>query len=463
MTRWLHCLLLSIATATATAQDAAKPDAVRAAIGRALDWVARQATPVKDVDGALLFPGTAELPKQREAIVYGGNAGVLIFLENAAAVLHDERARTLADATAKGLLSLRHKDTDEATTWTKKARGEGASGLYIGDAGIGAAFLVRARLRGDKEALKVATEIGDALLARGERDGELLHWDRQVEIIFGGAGTLLFLLELGEETKEQRFLDAAKATGRWLVAEAKSEHAEAEPHAQLLSWQWQMAGKQLYVNFAHGTSGVAYALARVGAATKDAVCTQAAKDGAEWVLAKAIHEGELLRLPVMATMNRSMGGWCHGPPGTGRLFLLLHQQTGDKRYLDAALASAHWVMAQAGSGEKDAPPPPFPPSLCCGVAGVLDFFCDLYRATGDQRFADFAARAGGWLIATAQADGDGLKWKNGSSPDAGNKEHHGVDLMQGASGEALALLRLLTIDQKTDPVRSLPDRSVGTR
>jgi hypothetical protein len=36
----------------------------------------------------------------------------------------------------------------------------------------------------------------------------------------------------------------------------------------------------------------------------------------------------------------TMGGWCHGPPGTARLFLLLHRQTGEQRYLDVALASA---------------------------------------------------------------------------------------------------------------------------
>jgi len=32
--------------------------------------------------------------------------------------------------------------------------------------------------------------------------------------------------------------------------------------------------------------------------------------------------------------------------------------------------------------------------------------------------------------------------------------------MLGASGEALALLRLATLDQKVDPVRHLPDRAV---
>ncbi|MDO8348954.1 MAG: hypothetical protein Q7T30_01870, partial [Planctomycetota bacterium] len=62
-------------------------------------------------------------------------------------------------------------------------------------------------------------------------------------------------------------------------------------------------------------------------------------------------------------------------------------------------------------------------------------------------------------------DGDGRKWKNGQSvpggPVATSSTGHNVDLMLGAAGEALALLRLMTIDRAVDPVRGLPDRAVG--
>jgi hypothetical protein len=34
--------------------------------------------------------------------------------------------------------------------------------------------------------------------------------------------------------------------------------------------------------------------------------------------------------------------------------------------------------------------------------------------------------------------------------------------MLGAAGEALALLRLLTIDSTGDPIRAMPDRAVAT-
>ncbi|MFO0981343.1 MAG: lanthionine synthetase LanC family protein [Planctomycetota bacterium] len=119
-------------------------------------------------------------------------------------------------------------------------------------------------------------------------------------------------------------------------------------------------------------------------------------------------------------------------------------------------------MAQAPPESTDgaAPPPKFPPAFCCGVGGVVDFFCDLYRATGKQEFADFAHRAGDYLIQTAIPDGNGVKWARGTTERGSGNTEHGVDLMLGAAGDGLALLRLATLDRKEDPIRHLPDRAV---
>src|SRR5262249_39612107 len=111
MRRILSCgLVVAFAVAAPiSAQDAKSPASDAA---RALDWIERQAVPVtgvtkKELEGAVLFPEAAETPKQQDPQIYGGSAGVLLFLENAAAVLDDARARKLADATAKGLLATR--------------------------------------------------------------------------------------------------------------------------------------------------------------------------------------------------------------------------------------------------------------------------------------------------------------------------------------------------------------------
>jgi len=178
------------------------------------------------------------------------------------------------------------------------------------------------------------------------------------------------------------------------------------------------------------------------------------------LLEQARPQGDGLGWPVIAGADQCLGGWCHGPPGTARLFLLLHAQSGEPRYLDAALAGARFVMAQAPADAPNAAAAAFPPSFCCGVAGVLDFFCDLHRATGDAEHAEFAARAGEFLCRAAVADGEGVKWLRGATHDPANAGAESVDLMLGAAGEALALLRLATLHEPLDPVRHLPDRAV---
>ncbi|MBL8842183.1 MAG: hypothetical protein JNL90_11725 [Planctomycetes bacterium] len=459
--------LCAVSSAILPASD---PAELRATVARAVEWIERQAAPLEGEEGALLFVDPQRRNTRLGAAVYGGSAGALLFLENAAAVLDDARARTLADGIAKGLRATQQQTRTGELTWMPDGMREGATALYAGDAGVGAAFLARARLRDDDEALELAVAIGDSIVARGTAEEDRLSWDQQVEIIFGAAGTLLFLLDLGEASGEESFVAAAQAAAHWLIAQAQVSHGGADGQQRLLHWRWQLAGNQPYVNFSHGSAGVAYALARVAAVTGDEACARAARDGAEWLLAQSLVHGDGLAWPVIAGAPQTMGGWCHGPPGTARLFLLLHAQSGEARYLDAALAGARFVMAQApreaqpaDADPRAAAPAAFPPSFCCGVAGVLDFFCDLHRVTGAAEHAAFAARAGDWLVQAAVADGAGVLWHQGATHDPSSGGGDGaasVDLMLGAAGEALALLRLATLAEARDPVRHLPDRAV---
>lgn len=454
-------------TAAIPAQDQ-KTDPLRDTVRGAIAWIARQAVPVQGVEGAVLFPSAEGARTPPQAIVYGGTAGVLIFLENAAAVLDDARARELADQTAKGLIAQKRADSRGRASWTRGGT-MGVTGLYTGDAGVGQAFLIRHALRGDAAALAVAVEVGEALLARAKDDDGPLTFDKQVDIIFGNAGTALFFLELGLATKDARFVDTARRTGHGLVEAAVREPSKANADKQLPTWVLSMGGMQTHMpNFSHGTAGVAYALARIAAHTGDAELLQAAKDGAEWMIENAVADGDGLK---WAASDRSpgafMGGWCHGPVGTGRLFLLLHAITGEARYREIADRGAKFVVAYAAEAEKagtDGKKPYVPPSYCCGVAGVVEFFCDLHRVSKDPAHAAFARKAGDYLLEVAIADGDGRKWKNGQSvpggPVAANSSGHNIDLMLGAAGEALALLELIALERADDPIRGMPDRTV---
>ncbi|HEX5052871.1 MAG TPA: lanthionine synthetase LanC family protein [Planctomycetota bacterium] len=450
------------------AQDAATPDALRDTVRGAVAWIAKQAVPVPGTDGAVLFPASEGDKRVPQTNVYGGSAGVMIFLENAAAVLDDAEARALADRAAAGLRSARRVDSRGHASWSKGSA-MGVTGLYTGDAGTGQAFLVRHALRHDADALATAVEVGDALLARARDEDGTLSWGTQTDIIFGNAGTALFLLELGQASKQERFVQAARRAGHGLLLDAVQVPSEADPARKLPTWVLSMGRAQIHMpNFSHGTAGVSYALARIAAATADEALLQASKAGAEWLLEHAVVAGDGLKWAHSDRMpDVYMGGWCHGPAGTGRLFLLLHSITHEVRYLDAATKGATFIVDYAAAAEKeggDGKKPYVPPSFCCGVAGVVDFFCDLERVTHDAAHAAFAKKAGQYLVDVAIADGDGRKWLNGQSVPSGagsaDSSGYNVDLMLGAAGEALALLRLLTIDRAEDPVRAMPDRAV---
>src|SRR5262249_27774740 len=156
----------------------------------------------------VMFRASEESQGNPSAWLYGGTAGVLIFLENAAAVLNDDAARKLADATAKGLLASRNQAADGSLTWSRAGAKYPPGSLYVGDAGVGQAFLVRARLRRDADAKAVAVSVGESLITRAKREGDGMHWVDEADIIFGAAGTSLFLLDLASETGDRKFLDA---------------------------------------------------------------------------------------------------------------------------------------------------------------------------------------------------------------------------------------------------------------
>jgi lantibiotic modifying enzyme len=455
-----------VLAAAVLAQDGPSVDTLRATVRGAVEWIARQAEPVPGVDGAVLVRANAKPDAPQSPIVYGGAAGVLLFLENVAAVLDDATARSLADRIAKGLRSCRRQEGDAPPSWNL-ATGNAGAGLYTGDAGIGHAFLVRHQLRGDAEALATAVEIGDALLARATRSERGLGWGNQPDLIIGNAGTALFLLDLAEASGQARFADGARQAGRELVAMAVMTPSKTQPDKQLPHWMY-MAGRRAreMPNFSHGTAGVAYALLRIGAATDDAELIASGRAGAETMLEFAVVEGDTCKWPAVPGQKAFLGGWCHGPAGTARLFLLLHAMTKEERFLAVAKQGASFLVGYAKDAEKAGPDgkrPYVPPSYCCGVAGVLEFFCDLHRVTGEAGHAAFARQAGQYLLDVAIPDGDGRKWKNGASapgPGKASSEGHDTDLMLGAAGEALALLQLSLLDQKELPLRRLPDRTL---
>ena len=84
-------------------------------------------------------------------------------------------------------------------------------------------------------------------------------------------------------------------------------------------------------------------------------------------------------------------GWCHGPVGTARLFYLLGEVSGDKTWLDWVRRSANGLMT-SGIPEQETPGFWNNAGICCGLAGVGEFFLDLSKALGERSYLEFSKR-----------------------------------------------------------------------
>jgi len=333
--------------------------------------------------------------------------------------------------------------------------GEPLPGLYVGEAGVGAALLRAGQVLGD------AALVG-AAVAKGRLVASLPY--TCPDLFNGTAGRLRLHLWLWDETNDDEHLDAARMAGRALV-EAAEATADGGARWVIPPGYGSMSGTAP-LGYAHGAAGIADALLDLVEATGDAGAREAAAAAARWLAGLAV---PVLGVPGRSPVRRGLGKgnqprlspengaergrsgspiskdasgrswpategeepflswWCHGATGIGRFFL--HAAALDLIPDAAALAIGAARVVARGTRS-------LAPSQCHGLAGSIEFLLDVYQATGDAtwlraaqtlaRLLDaFAAEREGDLVFAAEVPGV-------FTP----------DYMVGYAGVAMCLLRL---------------------
>lgn len=389
-----------------------------------------------------------------DASLYSGAAGVLLFgIALAAATaqpsMHgshtsDSLFRELPDRAAAHLIA----------TLPTNVEGEGC-GLYTGIAGIG--FALREwsdathHVEGDRAARRCVELLGKA--AQVADTG--IEWSDCTDVISGGAGIGLFLIYMAEVDRDPLARQLAIRAGRRLL-----DLGEREPVGR--SWRMDPTFARVMPNFSHGTAGVAFLLARLYELTGEVAFLDAALDGARHVMSLADtgdggcrvfhHSNESDAKDDAEGRALHYLGWCHGPIGTAQLFMKLAQVSGDADWTDRALQCAKAVR-DSGIPEKATPGFWNNVGLCCGPAGVANFFTTLARARWDpiERFGilppreddrAFAHRCLEWTLERGTRDRDGLRFPQAEQRVKPDLVKAQVGLMQGAAGVGLAALRL---------------------
>jgi lantibiotic modifying enzyme len=201
--------------------------------------------------------------------------------------------------------------------------------------------------------------------------------------------------------------------------------------------KWNVAPgvKQLYPNFSHGTGGVAYFLATLHQATGERAFLDAALSGATYLEAAA--NGDAGGFKVF---HHEPGGedlyylsWCHGPAGTSRLFYRLGEITHDQRRQGLMGRAARATMAM-GVPEQQSPGYWNNISQCCGNCGVGEYFLALDRVMPSDTYRSMVRRVATNTLTRATEDGDGLKWIQAENRVSPNDVVAQTGYMQGAAG-----------------------------
>jgi type 2 lantibiotic biosynthesis protein LanM len=352
--------------------------------------------------------------------LYAGLPGVAVFLSYLAEITGEDRYRQLARA---GWRTLWREWETLKGILTSVGGFDGWGGLLWALAHLG-------RLWDDRALLDEAHRIV-------ERLPELIAKDAMLDVLNGTAGCLAGLLAFHRTEPSDRTLAAALACGEHLLRNVR-------PMERGAGWASSSAfADRPLAGFAHGASGVAWALLELEAATGDTRFRRAALDGFEYERGlyvpeqrnwRDLRELETLQLAKKVDENLFMMTWCHGAPGVALSRLRALRSVDDP----ALRAEARIALESTRDGGFDRSH-----CLCHGDLGNAEIFLQAAEVLDDpERWRAELDGITAFILANIAEHG----WRCGLP---GEVEVPG--LMTGVAGIGYGLLRLAS-PERVPPV-----------
>ncbi len=338
-----------------------------------------------------------------------GNGGVILALAELVEAFGDEHER------GKEVLS-------EGARWLSTAPG-GLSrplpGLYVGEAGVGAALLRTGQVLRNSAWIAAAEERARLVASLPYGSPDLFN---------GTAGRLRFHLLLWDETQEPEHLQAAIKCGEHLLATAI--HNQDQEVSWVIPPDYDSLSGQIFTGYAHGAAGIADALLDLAEVTGDERFLRTVRGAGAWLERLAVPVlGDESGLNWPGVEGGAVGNafWCHGAAGIGRFFL--HAATSG--VIPQGLHLAARAARTVARGTRAAGP-----TQCHGLAGNIEFLLDMYQASKDRAYLNEAGTLARLLEAFGR-ENDGKLVFSSELPNVFTP-----DYMVGYAGVALCLLRL---------------------
>jgi hypothetical protein len=273
--------------------------------------------------------------------LYTGAAGIVLFLLELARATGDKTYKEDAGHGADSLI---------ASLPAKLDPDNGETGLYQGAAGVGFTLRQVFQATGDEKYRQGALRCRDLIHAAAQPVGRGVAWGKSADIIAGASGTGLYLLDYARTMNDPASRDLAAQAGLRLIE-------LGIPDGGGLKWRENPVFPRFMPNFSHGTAGVAYFLATLHQETGRREFLDAALAGAHYLQSIAVTEGDSCLIFHDEPDNKKLYylGWCHGPVGTSRLWLRLHQ-------IDPKGGWLAWARKERTASSKAASPKSRPPA-----------------------------------------------------------------------------------------------------
>lgn len=388
-------------------------------------------------DFGTVWPAVPDESTTPDNWLYSGNSGIVLFFLEMYYSTGDVRYLNAAQSGADHLLGILSE--------------EKSPGFYSGIAGIGFALFETYKAVEDVKYLEGFNTCLQYLKESVEEIGQGIEWSQTTDLISGTAGTGLFLIYAYKETEDRWLLNLAELAGKRLI-----ELGETVEFG--MKWAMNPDYPRYMPNFSHGTAGIAYFLASLYRETHQEEFLHAALSGADYLKAAALTEGDVCLIFHHEPEGEELYylGWCHGPVGTSRLFYLLFQITRDQEWMDWIERGAKAIL-ESGVPEQEVEGFWNNVGVCCGSAGVADFFLSLYGLTQKKDYLDFARHLTNDLLSKSTHTDNGIKWIQAEHRARPEFLQAQTGLMQGAAGIGLWLLRLNAFDQNIVPRVIFPD------
>ncbi len=426
-----------------------------------------------DSGDGVLWRRTVDGPEAGGFTLYHGSAGIALF--------HIELARATGD---QQFLAIAERAANAIVTYL-----DGRTGLSVAPAtgwpGYAFALTEIADATGRSDLREVASRCLTQLRSQASTLGSGIGWiepmpfsditgfkgDREIfDQSVGASGAGSYFLHAHRRGVHDDALSWAVEVGNRLL-----DVAEPDPTGRRWRLMADMPFPFTTPNFAHGGAGVGYFMADLYRACGDVRFLDAAKDAARYVAARATPVGEATGGNDAALVCHTEEanppifylGACHGPVGTGRLFALLTEITGDPTWVD----TAHRLMrglAATGAPEVRSTGLWNNHGQCCGDAGIGDYALMMADHCDDDLYADIARRCSAVVMdasvtapSTPDGVGTGRVWNQAEHRVRPNFLQRQTGYMQGAAGIGSFLLNAAAAPQGRSDIKiSLPDMQV---